>query len=478
MSDASDSEAVAGTGASVHLEDGPRPLPGKPIPRLALAREVAGLAWPAIARGLLMTFVFLVDRIMLGRYDSEALASMQVSGPLLWSVFMVFTAFAAGTIAVVGRCVGAGDSERAQRAIRGVLLFAVALGVVAAIAGFASRGLVAQALAGMAEENAVIRAHAGTYLGITFPFAPLFFFGMLGFTIMQASGDTRTPLFIAAFCHSINVLCNWLFIFGNLGMPELGIGGAAVGTASAFALEGLIAFVVLRRRRHMARLVIKRPDRKDAKALRDVLRISGPAFVERVLFHIGFLCFAAIIGRLGETAMAANQALIAIESIGFITSAGFAVAAGALVSQRLGLRDPDRAAACGWMATAMAVFVLLMVAVLFVLAPQHLIRLFSTEEEIVVLGAMCLLIAALAQPFMATTDVLAGSLRGAGDTKNPMIVAVIGPVFVRILASWVLAFPLGLGLIGVWLGSTLDWMVRAVWLWIVFQRGRWRSIEV
>ncbi|MFW5878997.1 MAG: MATE family efflux transporter, partial [Myxococcota bacterium] len=98
--------------------------------------------------------------------------------------------------------------------------------------------------------------------------------------------------------------------------------------------------------------------------------------------------------------------------------------------------------------------------------------------EIIVLGAKVLLIAAMAQPFMAATDVLAGSLRGAGDTRNPMIVAIIGPVFVRVLASWSLAFPLGYGLIGIWVGSTLDWVVRSVWLAVVFRRGRWKSIEV
>lgn len=446
--------------------------------RISLAREVATLAWPAIARGLLMTVVFLVDRVMLGRYDSEALASMQVSGPLMWSVFMVFTAFSAGAVAVVGRSVGAGDADRAQRAIRSVLLFAFGMGVLVAVAGFFGRGLIAELMAGAAEETAVVRAHSMTYLGMVFPFTPFYFFGMLGFTCLQASGDTRTPLFISCVCQVVNVAMNWIFIFGHLGMPELGIGGAALGTLSAFTLEGLLVAVVLLRRRHMARLVLARPDEGDKRALRDVMRISGPAFGERVIFHIGFLVFAGLIGRLGDTAMAANQALLAIESIGFITSSGFAIAAAALVAQKLGARDPDRAAACGKMAAAMAIGVLLLVALLFVTIPRHLIGLFSPEEDIVILGARVLLIAALAQPFMAATDVLAGSLRGAGDTRNPMIVAIVGPVFVRVLASYSLAFPLGLGLIGVWIGSTLDWMVRSVWLAVVFARGKWRTIEV
>ncbi len=458
--------------------DPARVMPAKAAEPISLVREVATLAWPAIARGLLMTAVFIVDRLMLGRYDAEALASMQVSGPLMWSLFMVFTAFSTGTVAVVGRSVGARDADRAQRAIRAALYFALAMGAVVAVAGFASRGLVSEAMAGSDEATAGVRALSETYLGIVFPFTPLYFLGMLGFTALQASGDTRTPLFISAACHLVKISVSWLLIFGHLGMPELGIRGAALGTVLAFALEGVLVAVVLLRRRHMARLVPALPDEGDRRALRDVLRVSGPAFAERVIFHVGFLIFAGIIGRLGETAMAANQALLAIESVGFITSAGFAIASAALVSLKLGARDPDRAGACAMMATAMAVGVLLCVALVFVLFSRHLIGLFSSEQDIVSLGARCLLIAALAQPFMAATDVLAGSLRGAGDTRNPMIVAIVGPVFVRVIASWTLAFPLGWGLIGVWVGSTLDWMVRAVWLAIVFKRGRWRTIEV
>jgi Na+-driven multidrug efflux pump len=118
------------------------------------------------------------------------------------------------------------------------------------------------------------------------------------------------------------------------------------------------------------------------------------------------------------------------------------------------------------------------VGIFFLLFADTLVGFFSSDPEVIALAAPCLRVAAVAQPLMAITDALAGSLRGAGDTRSPMLVAIAGPVVVRLLACWILAFEMDLGLLGIWIATTLDWLVRAVWLAIIFRRGRWRSIVV
>ena len=107
-----------------------------------------------------------------------------------------------------------------------------------------------------------------------------------------------------------------------------------------------------------------------------------------------------------------------------------------------------------------------------------LIGVFTDDAEIIATGAQCLKVAALAQPLMALTDAMAGALRGAGDTKNPMRAAIAGPLVVRLFMCWLLAFHLEFGLLGIWIGTTFDWLVRGVYLTVVFARGRWRSIVV
>jgi putative MATE family efflux protein len=457
--------AVASSGAA------PRPL-------RANAGEVLRLAWPAIVQSLVATSVFLTNRIMLGHYNAEALASMQVSGPVLWSVFMVFTAFTAGTVAVVGRSVGAGDTARARVTITAVVQFALVIGVVVGLAGILARGSIAQLLAGGPNTTETVRAMARTYMGILFASLPLLCVGTIGITALQASGDTRTPLLVSLLTSVVNVLGNRILIYGAFGIPELGVTGAALATASAFGLEAAIIVLVLARRRGAARLALDRPTPAHRAALASVLRVSAPSFAEKAVHHLGFLVYVSFIGRLGETSMAANQALVAIESVGFMTAEGFAIASGAIVAQKLGARRPAEASTCGWLATGMSIALLSLASLAFLVFPRSLVSLFTPEADIIALGAKCLLVAAIAQPFMAIADSLSAALRGAGDTRTPMKVALVGPVIVRVAATWFFAFVMGWGLVGVWIGSTCDWLLRAAWLALVFRAGRWKSIEV
>ncbi|RMG10119.1 MAG: MATE family efflux transporter [Deltaproteobacteria bacterium] len=447
-------------------------------PVASLPREVVGLAWPAILQGLLHTTVFLADRLMLGAYGETALASMQVSGPAVWSLVSIFTAFAAGTVAVVGRAAGAGDALRAQRTVRGVMALSLGLGLGVGALGFFGREEIALILAGGDAGTAEIRLLAGRYLAILMPVAALDFLGVTATAVLQASGDTRTPMLVFAGAGALNVLGNWVFIFGHLGAPELGVAGAALGTAIAFAAEGVALTALLLRRADPVRLVLGPLDRHVRRELRAVLRVSRAAFAEKLIFHAGFLVFVGLIGRLGDVAMAANQALIAIESLGFITADGFGVAAGALVAMKLGAGRPAEAARAGWLAAGLGVGVLCGVGLLFALFRTPLVGLFSDDPEILRLGATCLLVAAVAQPLMAVADALAAALRGAGDTRTPMVTALVAAGLLRNLATYLLAFPLGLGLLGVWLGSTADWLLRATVLTWVFARGRWQRIRV
>lgn len=440
----------------------------------ALSAEVARLAGPAIVQGLLHTVVLFTDRLLLGRYSADALASMQVSGPLLWSVFSVLGALGAGVLAVVGRAVGAGDAERARRALSAALVFGPAVGVVVGLVGVLGRHELALWMAG--PEAVEPRALAAAYLGIVFAAAPLQALGAVAMTALQAAGDTRTPMRVTVASGLLNLGLSYVLLFGAWGFPALGVPGSALGTAAAFALHAAVLLVVLRRRGGAVSL--RPPWSPSWSALPAVLRISLPTLGEKLVFHAGFLVFASLVGRLGPVAMAANQGLIAIESLGFIGAAGFGVASGALVAQKLGADRPDEAAAVGWTAAGMGVAALSLVSLLFLLVPEQLVGLVSADPQVIALGASCLRVAAVAQPLMALADTLASSLRGAGDTKSPMAVALVGPVVVRLAACWLLAVHFELGLLGIWVGTTVDWAVRCVALVALWARGGWRVARV
>lgn len=209
-----------------------------------------------------------------------------------------------------------------------------------------------------------------------------------------------------------------------------------------------------------------------------MLRVAGPSLGERAIQHTGFLGFVAMIGALGPGAMAANQALISIESIVFLSADGFGIAAAALVAQRLGAGLPDHAERAGLAAAKLTVVVLSGVGVIYVAIPELLLRAFTSDADIVALGAPCLHAAAIAAPLMGAGVVFSEALRGAGATREALLVTFVGGLAVRLTVTAVLVFVLRWGLLGVWLGSTVDWGLRALLGWRIFRRGRWRTIEV
>ncbi|WP_437966962.1 MATE family efflux transporter [Sorangium sp. So ce260] len=453
----------------------------------ALAGQVWRLAWPAIAHMLLLTLVFLVGRGMVGRYSTTALASMQICGTLTWTIVSVFSATSAGTLAVVARSVGAGDRAAAAAAARASLVFALALGAAVALPLLVACGPLLRAL--FPHAGAEVVAQATAYLGIVLPALPLAFVEAAAASALQGVGDTRTPLAVATIGNLVNVAVSAVLIFGHLGLPALGVRGAAVGVACTMATEALLLTAALLSRSSPLPLRAApaasaaprdaRPaPRANAAALARVLRVALPAFAERSAYHAGYMGFVAVIGLLGATAMAANQALIAVESVCFLSAEGFGIAAGALMAQRLGARSPRDAARVGLVAALMAIVALSAFGVLFAVAPRPLLLAFSSDPELLALGERALPVAAVAQPFMAFATVMGMGLRGAGDTRTVLAVTLVCSLVVRLGGTWLLAVTLGHGLVGVWIGSTADWICRSALLAAVFARGRWKTLAV
>lgn len=436
-----------------------------------LARQVWKLAWPAITHMLLVTLVLVVGRVMIGRYSATALASMQISGTLTWTIYAVFTAFSSGTLAIVARSIGAGDRATARRAARASIALAFTVGLVVTTALLIADGALLRALFPKAKPE--ILADASAYLVIVLPALPLAFVEAVAAAALQGAGDTRTPLIVAAAGNVVNVALSAALIFGKLGFPELGIRGAAIGTAATMSIEGALLVLAVHRGR-----ALRAPDGGDPQALARVVRVAAPTILEKIFYHGGYLAFVAILGTLGATAMAANQALTSIEAICFLSADGLGVAAGAVVAQRLGAKQYDEAARGGWIAAAMAVAMLTAFGLVFVIAPRALMSVFSTDPDILHDGARTLYVAALAQPFMAFATVMAMSLRGAGDTRSVLGITIFAAAFVRVAATYFFAVHLKLGLVGVWLGSTADWVVRSVLLGATYMRGRWRRLVV
>jgi putative MATE family efflux protein len=436
------------------------------------ARRVALLAAPAVAQSLLQTMVFLVDRVMLGRHSETALASMQAAGPLLWSLQSGFGAFGTGTVAVIGRCIGAGDRAGAASALRGSVLISLVVGLLVGAAGVAGVDVILDAMA--RDAGPEVLAAARSYLVVLLPALPMLFVGMVTTVALQAAGDTRTPLAIAVVTNLVNVVANWALIFGHLGAPRLGVKGAALSNALALTLEAALGVLAVTR----AGAPVSLRGGGAVAGARRVLAVAWSAFAERAIFHTGYLVFVRLVNGLGATAMAAHQAMLSVESVSFLTADGFAVAGAARVAQGLGAKDEEAARRAGATAAMMSAALASVFALGFLGAPGLLVQAFRDDAATRAMAVPAMRMAAVAQVPMGVAIVLAQCLRGAGATREAFAVATAGSFAVRIAATTLFVRVMGLGLAGVWAGSACDWVVRAalcVWRW---RAGKWAKARV
>ena len=440
---------------------------------LTLRDEILQLAWPILFSGFLGTIIMFTDRLILGRYNPEALASMQVIGPVSWTAFSIFGSFGIGVLAIIGRATGAKDLKRAIGVLSSSVFVALVAGLLLGVVGILGKEWITDAMLGDQNPSETVRNMSTTYLTWTFGCAPFSTVAVILTFAFQASGDTKTPMWSSFFAGFVNLALSWIFVFGKFGAPELGIMGAAMGTAASAILNCLILAWFIQRPHQKLRISKPQWD-----MLPPVLKVSLPTLGERLIFHTGFLIFVGFVGRLGTVAMAAHQACMAIESLGFIASYAMGSACGTIVAQKLGAEKVEEAEEAIWFTMRFSVAFMCVVGCFFFVFAETLVGWFCTDPQSLALGISCMKIAAIAQPCMAFCDCFAGSLRGAGDTKSPMIAAIVGPVCVRVVMCYLLAFTLNLGLVGIWIGSTFDWASRGLWMFFVVKRGKWKSIEV
>jgi putative MATE family efflux protein len=447
--------------------------------RRELRREVLRQSWPLVLQNLARTLMFFVDTAMIGRLDESSLAAMGIAGPLSFWVVSVLASVAVGAVATVARAWGAKDLDRARAEAASVVALSAALAVpLTAVGALALPVLTSFFRMTDAPGAAVAAAGYLRFEGAAFGFLAL---DLAATGILRGAGATRVPLVATVVANAVNIVLNWVFIYGNLGAPAMGVPGAGLATAVAMAVQACITFGYLWTARCPVRLSTASLRAVTRASIARLLRVSVPAALEPLVLQSGFLAFTKLVTGLGATSMAAHRTALAVESLTFMGGYGFVMAGSALVGQSLGAGRPDLASRALFECARLAVLAMGAMGVLFLAAPEPFVRIFASGEktaEAAALAASCLRIAGIEQPFMALAMALAGGLRGAGDTRSPVAVALVGVWLVRLPVAWALAVPAGLGLRGVWITMIVDWAVRTLILAVAVGRGRWKSIRL
>jgi putative MATE family efflux protein len=287
----------------------------------------------------------------------------------------------------------------------------------------------------------------------------------------------RTPLVIGAVIGIVNVAANWVLIFGRLGFPALGVEGAGWGTTTAFTAGAALGLVWLWRGGLRLRLPRGMVELRRG-VVRRILAVGYPAALEHLLMQIGFFLYMSFAARYGTTAVAAYIIGVRILALSFLPGFGFSAAAGTLVGQNLGAARPDDAARAGWAANRLAVGLMTAGGFIVFVFARPIARVFVNDPAVVDAAVLFIRVLGAAQPLMAIDFTLGGALRGAGDTRFPLVAVLLGFYGCRLGMAWVVASVLQLDLLWLWLAVIGDYLVRAALKAWRFRSMRWARAVV
>lgn len=429
---------------------------------ISIRRDVFRLSMPVLLSSLFQRLVAIVDIFLTGGLGAAAIAAAGLGQLLMFATMTVFWGLSTGTTVVIAHLWGGGKREDAGRAASVSCLACLAMTIVCSLAG--SRwGADIAGLMGVAPD---VQAYASDYIRLVF----LWMIWTTGLNVLSAimhgTGDTRTPMEAIILVNILHVLLAWPLIYGKLGMPALGVKGAAIAINSSEFVGFAYLLVQAVRKKY---ITFCRPD---FAIFGRIWRTGWPVALERIAQQSGQLFYSSFIISYGTSAYAAHQIGISIESLSFMPGAGMGVAAATLMGQALGAGKIRRARISHNEALRLAIGVMTVMSLLFFFAPHFLIGLFSHDPDVIEKGSVFLRLVAFAQLPLAISFVYAGSLRGTGDTFYVFIVTLVAMWGIRVALAWGASSWLHLPLYAVWGVFLIDWYFRgAAFAWRYHRRG-------
>ncbi|NUP98812.1 MAG: MATE family efflux transporter [Armatimonadetes bacterium] len=450
------------------------------------------LAWPTATTAALQGLIAAVDVVMVGQLGETAVASVTSSRQAVMVLQVAGGAMAMGAGTLVAQAIGRGDPRHAdQVTTQALLVFALAMlfGVVP-LGWFLSEPMMRWMNPGEAEVVALGVPYMRVVVASNL-------FTMLGFAAsaaLRGAGDTHTPLRIALLANVLHVPANYVCIFGlpAMGLPGLGVVGAAWGTAVVRTGTNLILLWWMLRGSLAVRLLGPRSWRLDLRLLVEMARIGIPASLSSIILNLNGLAVLGILARTddGRMAVAAYGLGNTIRNFGTWMTWGLSDATSTMVGQNIGARQRRRARASGFVAAKVSSLFLLAAGLLMAAAAPLVFPAILREDDplheqqVIAIAVQYLVSQVFALPFLGVGMALEGALRGAGDTmaalaNNALSFLLVGVPCCALLALEAshlgpLVVPgLGLGPVGVWLGVAASMVTRGVSMYLKWRRVRW-----
>lgn len=421
-------------------------------------KDLLRLAAPIVSVQVGMMAMGVVDTIMVGHVSATALAAVALGALYTFGLSIFGTGVLFALDPVIAQALGARDPLAVARALQRGLVLSLILTVPTSFVLLA----VEPVLSAVHQPAEVVPLAAGYVLRLIPAVWPFYAFVVFRQTL-QAHHYTGPVVVTIVVANLVNGVLNYLWIFGKLGFPELGVLGSAWATMLS---RWLMAVMVLALGwRHLSPyLRTLAPRVFDGAAMRRMLRIGAPIGTQMLLEWGAFGTVALLMGWLGTTQVAAHQVAINLASLTFMVPFGVSSAAAVLVGHAVGREDAARVRRASVAALAVGALFMLLAAAAFIFAPEWLAALYTDDPAVLGLAITLLPIAGVFQVFDGVQAVSMGLLRGLGDTRVPMLASIVGFWCLGIPISAWLAFGFDLGAQGLWWGLVVALMVVALFL--------------
>ena len=433
------------------------------------------ISWPMLLIMVFNFFVGFADVYVAGFIGPEVQAAVGFVSQFYFLIIIIANAISIGTLALVARAAGAGNAEKSLGIARQSLIFSVlvASGLTVTVLVFYKEII---SLAGFPPD---IQGIAEKFLRIfAFALGPNYVL-IISSAVFRAAGDVKKPLLTTFLVSVINIIGDFVLVFGLFHVPKLGYTGIALSTAISVTVGMFINLFFFTQGRWRSFYV--GPWNISLEIVRKIIVIGWPAALLQIAWNAGTIILYTILGRLGTASVIATASItngLRIEAVIYLPAFALNMAASVLIGQNLGAGNTDRAGKVGWKIAQAGVILISFMAVAIFLCADNFASLVTRNREVLEETSRYLKINMLSEPFMALSSILGGGLQGAGDTIGTMWVISIAMWFIRLPLSYFLAVTLGYGALGVWVAMVASMTCQGILMALRFHRGRWKNLVV
>ncbi|MBN9681135.1 MATE family efflux transporter [Corallococcus sp. NCSPR001] len=440
------------------------------LTQLPLGRAIFLLAVPMVLEMCMESVFAVVDVAFVGRLGAEAVATVGLTEGILTIIYAAGMGLSIGATAMVARRIGEKDAERAARTAVQAIGLGVVISTVLAVAGIVFARPMMAALGG----SPWVLEHGVGYTRVMMGGVVSILLLFLINAIFRGAGDAAIAMRVLMLANGLNIVLAPCLIFGWGPFPEMGVVGAA--WATTLGRSAGVVYQLYRLMRSNGRLQVRREHVSlEPATMLAMLRLSGAGMVQALVTTSSWVVLVRIVSSFGSTALAGYTIAIRITMFALMPAWGLGNAAATLLGQSMGAGDPDRGAKAVWLAGRYNLMVLGTIGVAFFIFAHPLLGAFTTDPAVVDTGATALRIFSLSFLSCAYGMVITSAFNGAGDTRTPTLIDLGCLWALELPLAWVLAHPVGLGVVGAYWAVPAAFAVMSVVGIVLFRRGRWKT---